>query len=320
MTAASAGATPILRAVGLTVSRGPDEVLHGIDLDVMPGEVVAVLGPNGAGKSTLLETFANLLAPTSGTLERNGRVVAALQSPDMARRSARANVELALAWAGVRRSDRQARAAAALTSMRADHLADRPAAMLSGGERRRVHLARAVAIQPDLLLLDEPFAGLDHATRGGLIDDASSALRTNAGAVVLVVHDRAEAWALADRLVILLGGRIAADGKPGDVLDAPPTEEVARFLGFTGELRDGVDLVLTRPIHVRVDPQGDVRATVRRLIPIEDGARAELEIEGGHLSAVVPVPGLAVGDQVTVRVTGGVRYREGRLVTSADHA
>jgi ABC-type sulfate/molybdate transport systems ATPase subunit len=320
MTAQPAGQVPVLRAVGMTVSRGRDEVLHEIDLEVVAGEVVAVLGPNGAGKSTLLETLANLLSPSSGTLERNGQVVAALQSPDMARRSARANVELALAWAGVRRSERRARAAAALASMRADHLADRPAAMLSGGERRRVHLARAVAIQPDLLLLDEPFAGLDHATRGGLIDDASSALRTNVGAVVLVVHDRAEAWALADRLVVLLDGRIAAQGKPGDVLDQPPTEEVARFLGFSGELHDGTDVILTRPIHVRVDPQGDVPATVTRLIPIEDGARAELETANGHLSTLVPVPGPEVGDEITVRISGGVRYRDGALVTSADHA
>jgi ABC-type nitrate/sulfonate/bicarbonate transport system ATPase subunit len=319
MMASSAGAVPILRAVGITVSRGQDEVLHGIDLEVMPGEVVAVLGPNGAGKSTLLDTLANLLSPTSGTLERNGTIVAALQSPDMARRSAKANVELALAWAGVRRQDRRARAAAALAAMRAGHLADRPAAMLSGGERRRVHLARAVAIQPDLLLLDEPFAGLDHATRGSLIDDAASALRTNARAVVLVVHDRAEAWALADRLIVLLGGRIAAEGKPADVLDRPPTEEVARFLGFTGELRDGADVILTRPIHVRVDPQGDVRATVTRLVPIEDGARAELETGNGHLSTLVPVPGPEVGDEIAVRVTGGVRYRDGTLVTSPHH-
>jgi ABC-type nitrate/sulfonate/bicarbonate transport system ATPase subunit len=318
VTAVDASPAPVLRAVAMSVRRGRDEVLHEIDLEIAPGEVVAVLGPNGAGKSTLLETIANLQKPSGGTLERNGRVVAALQSPDMARRSAQANVELALAWSGVRRSDRRARAVEALRSMRADHLADRPAAMLSGGERRRVHLARAVAIQPDLLLLDEPFAGLDHATRGGLIDDAASALRTNARAVVLVVHDRSEAWALADRLVILLDGRIAAQGRPSEVLDSPPTEEVARFLGFTGEHRDGADLLLTRPIHVHVDPAGDVRATVTRLIPIEDGARAELETPAGHLSTVVPVPGPEVGDEITVRVSGGVRYRDGRLVTPTD--
>jgi ABC-type nitrate/sulfonate/bicarbonate transport system ATPase subunit len=311
---------PVVKAVGLSVRRGRRDVLRDIDLAVVAGEVVAVLGPNGAGKSTLLEALGNLLAPSTGTVARTGQVAAALQSPDMARRTARANVELALAWSGVRRRDRRGRAASALAMMRADHLADRPATTLSGGERRRVHLARAVAIQPDLLLLDEPFAGLDQETRASLLDDAASALRSSASAVIVVVHDRAEAWALADRLVILLDGRIAAEGTPSDVLDQPPTAEVARFLGFTGELRDGTDVILTRPIHVQVDPQGDVRATVTRLIPIEDGARADLETVNGHLSTLVPVPGPEVGDEITVRVSGGVRYHEGTLVTSADRA
>jgi ABC-type sulfate/molybdate transport systems ATPase subunit len=203
--------------------------------------------------------------------------------------------------------------------MRASHLADRPASMLSGGERRRVHLARAVAIRPDLLLLDEPFAGLDHETRATLLDDAASALRSDAGAVVVVVHDRAEAWALADRLVILIDGRIAAQGRPSEVLDRPPTEEVARFLGFSGELRDGPDTLLTRPNHVRLDPDGDVRGTVTRLIPTEDGARAEIETATGRLSVVVPYPGTVVGADLAVRVCGGVRYRDGVLVTPSAH-
>jgi ABC-type sulfate/molybdate transport systems ATPase subunit len=311
---------PVLRAAGLSVQRGRNQVLHAVDLDVSSGEVVAVLGPNGAGKSTLLEALGNVLQPSAGTIQRNGRVAAALQSPDMARRTARANVELALAWSGLRRRERRARAVDALTAMHADHLADRPAAMLSGGERRRVHLARAVAIQPDLLLLDEPFAGLDNATRASLLDDAASALRASAGAVVLVVHDRAEAWALADRLVVLLDGRIAATGRPSEVLDRPPTEPVARFLGFTGELHDDAGTLLTRPVHVQVDPDGDIGATVTRLIPLEDGARAELDVDRGRLSALVPLPGPAVGETVRVRVTGGVRYRDGQLVDPLDRA
>jgi ABC-type Fe3+/spermidine/putrescine transport system ATPase subunit len=144
-------------------------------------------------------------------------------------------------------------------------------------------------------------------------------LRAGAGAVVVVVHDRAEAWALADRLVILLEGRIAAQGRPSDVLDRPPTEEVARFLGFSGELRDGPDLLLIRPSQVHVDPEGDIRGTVTRLIPTEDGVRAELETGSGHLSVVVPYPGPAVGEEIAVRVSGGVRYRDGALVTPSGH-
>ncbi len=192
--------------------------------------------------------------------------------------------------------------------MRADHLADRHADTLSGGERRRVHLARAVAIEPDVLLLDEPFAGLDAATRADLLHDAAAALRAGVAATVVVVHDRAEAWALADRLIVLLGGTIAAQGTPRELLDRPPTVEVARFLGFDGSLDDNDGVLLTRPADVTIDPVGDLPATVRRLIPLEDGVRVELETERGRVFALAEVPGPAVGDHVALRVTGGVRY------------
>jgi ABC-type cobalamin/Fe3+-siderophores transport system ATPase subunit len=307
---------PLVRAAGLSVRRGSREVLHDIDLELAPGEVLAVLGPNGAGKSTLLEAIGNVLPPAAGVIERNGRVATALQAPDLARRSARANVEVALAWWGVPRRDRRARATSALTDMGAMHLVDRPAASMSGGERRRVHLARAVATRPDVLLLDEPFAGLDAASRATLLEDTSAAIRANARAVVLVVHDRAEAFALADRLLVLIDGRIAADGSPRDVLDTPPSAQVARFLGFDGQLRDGDQVVLTRPTHVVLDPHGDLTARITRLIPLEDGARAALETSTGYLSTLVPYPGPAVGDEVRVRLTGGVRFPN----TAADRA
>jgi ABC-type sulfate/molybdate transport systems ATPase subunit len=308
VTTAQLAGGPLLRTTSLVVRRGDVEVLHDVSLELVPGEVLAVLGPNGAGKSTLLETIGDVLKPAAGRVDRGGRVATAMQSPDLARRSARANVELALAWWGVPRGQRRKRATDALVAMRAEHLADRPAASMSGGERRRVHLARAIAIKPDILLLDEPFAGLDPASRAALLDDTASAIRASAQAVVLVVHDRAEAWALADRLIILVAGRIAAEGAPREVLDNPPTAEVARFLGFSGEVRDGDDVLLTRPAHVQLDAGGDVAATVSRLIPLEDGARAELDIAGGHVSALVPYPGPAVGDVVRVRISGGVRF------------
>jgi ABC-type nitrate/sulfonate/bicarbonate transport system ATPase subunit len=303
---------PLLRAVGLCARRSGVEVLHDVDLAIDPGEVVAVLGPNGAGKSTLLEALGGVTAPAAGTVQRAGRVATARQSPDLARRTAQANVELALAWWGVARAERPERARAALAALHAEHLADRPAPSLSGGERRRVHLARAVALRPDVLLLDEPFAGLDPATRADLLDDVTSALRSSARAVVVVVHDRAEAWALADRLIVLLDGRLAAQGPPRQVLDAPPTRAVARFLGFTGELHDGRDVLLVRPAHVALDEAGDVAARVTRLVALEDGARAELDTERGRIAVLVPVPGPAVGDVVRVRITGGVRFPSGR--------
>jgi ABC-type sugar transport system ATPase subunit len=268
--------------------------------------VVAVLGPNGAGKSTLLAVIAGLLPASGGAVERDGRVALALQSPDLARRTVLANVELALAWWKVPRGQRRERALAALGALRVDGLAKRQAGELSGGERRRVHLARALALRADVLLLDEPFAGLDAATRADLLYDASSALRDGTRATLVVVHDRTEAWAIADRAVVMLDGRVVASGAPQALLDSPPSADVARFLGFDGSLRDGDELLLTRPAHVVVGA-GDLSATVTRVIPLEDGLRVELTLDGGRLYAVVPIPGPAVGDRVTVRVSGGVR-------------
>lgn len=301
----------LVRTTGLQVARGKRTILHDLDLTIRRGEIVALLGPNGAGKSTLLDTLGGLIQPSGGHIDRAGRIATVMQTPGLARRSARANVELALAWWGVPRRERRQRAAAALESMRAGHLADRAATSMSGGERRRVHLARGVAVSPDLLLLDEPFAGLDPKTHAELTEDVSSALRTSAGAVLLVVHDRSEAWAMADRVLVMMDGRIVADSTPRDVLEHPPSREVARFLGFDGELRDGGHIVMTRPTHVRIDPQGELSATVTRVVPLEDGSRVELTTAEGHLRAIDPTGRLDVGDDVHLRLIGGTRFPMG---------
>jgi ABC-type sulfate/molybdate transport systems ATPase subunit len=300
---------PVLAARGVAVARGRARVVHDAELELRRGDVLALLGPNGAGKSTLLAALAGLLPLAAGSLERHGRVAAALQAPALAARSARANVEAALGWWGVPRGQRRERALAALRATGAGALAGRAAGTLSGGEARRVHLARAVALEPDVLLLDEPFAGLDPPTRAELLDDATTALTDKRRATVIVVHDRAEAWALADRVAIMLDGRIAALGPVREVLEAPPTRAVARFVGFTGELRepDG-GLRLVKPAQVRLDPAGDLAATVARRIPVEDGVRLDLELADGRVQSLASLPGPAVGERVRVRIAGGVRF------------
>ncbi|HEV3055323.1 MAG TPA: ATP-binding cassette domain-containing protein, partial [Solirubrobacteraceae bacterium] len=204
---------------------------------------------------------------------------------------------------------RTERARSALALMGAEHLTTRPAASLSGGERRRVHLARALAVRPDVLLLDEPFAGLDAVTRATMLDDTGAALRASASAALVVVHDRAEAWALADRLLILLDGRLAAAGSPRELLEQPPTVEVARFLGFDGTLATaGGELLLVRPHHVEVVPDGDLHGRVERVIPLEDGVRLELSLANGRVYAQSPLPGPSKGDSVSLRLSGGVAF------------
>jgi len=298
----------LLRCEHLTVRRGKSEVVKDVSVELHAGEIVALLGPNGAGKSTLLDALAGALAPADGRIERDGRVGIALQSPDLARRTVYANVMLALAWWGVPRPERAERAREALRAIGADHLSRRRAATLSGGERRRVHLARAIAVQPDVLLLDEPFAGLDAEVRANLLEDTLSALRSSTRATLVVVHDRAEAWALADRLLILLDGRLAGSGPPRELLERPPSVAVARFLGFDGSLEDGHELLLTRPPHVALDPTGPLDARVTRAVPLEDGVRLELELDHGRLYAVTPLPAPRPGDSVRVRIDGGARF------------
>jgi ABC-type sulfate/molybdate transport systems ATPase subunit len=301
-------APPPLRARGIAVARAGVEVVRDVDLELRAGDVVVVVGPNGAGKSTLLAALAGLLPVTRGTVERRGRVAAALQAPALARRSALANVEAALGWWGVARRDRRERALAALDAIGAGHLAARPAGSLSGGEIRRVHLARALALEADALLLDEPFAGLDAPTRAELLYDTASALRDARRGTLVVVHDRAEAWALADRVLVLLDGRIAAEGPPGAVFGQPPTPEVAAFVGFAGRIERSGELRLLRPQDVVLDDGGPICGRVVRLVPVEDGVRVELAVDGGRLVAMAAAPGPEPGACVGLRLAGGVSF------------
>jgi ABC-type sulfate/molybdate transport systems ATPase subunit len=300
--------TAALAAAGLVVERGPRRVLDGVDIELRRGEVTVLLGPNGAGKSTLLGALANQVPLAAGRIEAAGRIAAAAQTAAFARRGVRANVELALAWWGVPRAERPRRAAKALDLLGAGELAERQAATLSGGEARRVHLARVLAVRPDVLLLDEPFAGLDPTARADVLYDLAAILRDTTRATCVVVHDRAEAWALADRVLVLLDGRIAAAGPPEEVLDNPPTPAVARFLGFDGEVLDGEEIVMARSGQVALDPTGCFRGQVERRIPIEDGVRLEISLPGGRLTCGAGRDAPSVGATVRLRIDGGVRF------------
>jgi ABC-type sugar transport system ATPase subunit len=303
-------AGPVLIAERLAVGRDGRAIVAGVDLALQRGELVALLGPNGAGKSTLLATLAGLLPPVAGRVHARGRVAAALQAPALARRSVRANLEAALSWWGVPRPERARRTAGALERLQVGALADRPAATLSGGEARRVHLARAIALGADALLLDEPFAGLDAPTRAGLLSDAATVLRNPDRATLIVLHDRAEAWALADRLIVLLDGALAAEGEPRSVLERPPSRAVATFLGFTGAVRENGGVRCVRPAQVALDPAGPLRGSVARRIPEEDGVLCEITLPGGSVQVRQPYPGPAEGDTVDLRLDGGVHFAD----------
>jgi ABC-type sulfate/molybdate transport systems ATPase subunit len=298
----------LLECENVWLQRDRRDIVKDVSLRLRAGELAALVGPNGAGKSTLLDGLAAALPAVRGQIHRRGRMTLGLQAPALAHRTVEANMLLALAWWGVPRPQRRARALAALGRFGVGHLAGRRADELSGGERRRVHLARSIAVEPEILLLDEPFAGLDGEVRNSLLEDASSVLRSEQRATLVVVHDREEAWALASRLLIMLGGRLVADGPPRDLLEDPPTPAVARFLGYDGELRQGNRLLLTRPPHVQLADDGPLSATVTNAVATQDGVKLRLELVGGRLHALTPYPGPRHGDVVSFRIHGGKRF------------
>ncbi|MEU1177306.1 ABC transporter ATP-binding protein [Streptomyces sp. NPDC005820] len=215
--ASRAGAALALRAV--TLGRPDAPVLDGVDLAVAPGEILTVVGPSGCGKSTLLRTLAGLLPPLAGEITQDGRP---LTGPAADRalvfqedallpwRTLRANVELPLAIRGVPRAERRAQAESWLARVGlAEHTRQLPH-RVSGGQRQRAQLARALAGAPRAVLMDEPFGALDAQTRAGMQDLLVEVLHGTGATVVFVTHDVDEALFLGDRVALLGAGRLLA--------------------------------------------------------------------------------------------------------------
>jgi tungstate transport system ATP-binding protein len=213
-------------------------------LEVVAGEVLGVIGPNGAGKSTLLRILGLLEPPDEGRVLFHGHAVEArsalaerrrmatvFQEPLLADASVADNAALGLRFRGLPVGEATMRVRRWLERLGVAALAGRAARTLSGGEAQRVALARALVLEPEVLLLDEPFAGLDAPTRAALVTDLGVILRADRVTTVLVTHERGEAQALADRVAVLMDGRLRQLDDTPRVFYAPVSEEVARFVG-----------------------------------------------------------------------------------------
>jgi tungstate transport system ATP-binding protein len=232
--ALSAQHSALMTLRGVQVRRGERAILDVASLDVWPREVLAVLGPNGAGKSTLLHVMALLLVPDRGEIRFEGEMVDARRDPVPVRRrmavvfqepllfdtTVFANVATGLRLRGVDRAAERARVEVWLGRLGIEHLAGRAARTLSAGEARRASLARALVLEPELLLLDEPFSALDYPTRQALLAELPPLLAAARTTTVLVTHDPTDAQALATRALALQDGRITAEGTVTDVLAA----------------------------------------------------------------------------------------------------
>ncbi|MEU5216310.1 heme ABC transporter ATP-binding protein [Streptomyces sp. NPDC020807] len=257
----------VAEAVGLRVALGGRTVLDGVRIEVRAGEVLALVGPNGAGKSTLLAALAADLAPSAGEVRIGGRSAGDWPAGELALRRAVLPQAAALSfsfpvaevvrmgrapWAGTEREDEdEAAVAAAMAATEVGAFAARPFSALSGGERARVALARVLAQRAGLVLLDEPTAALDLRHQELVLRVCRE--RAAAGdAVVVVLHDLGLAAAYADRVAVLHGGRVAADGPPGEVLGAELLGRVYRQpVEVFPHPRTGVPLVVPTRLHER---------------------------------------------------------------------
>ena len=230
---------PLLQASNLVRRYSGHAVVNEVSLRVERHEVLGILGPNGAGKSTLFRMLLLLEVADSGTITFDGRAVRAgdasarrrmagvFQRPWLFRGTVRRNIEF-----GLRDHDGARTPASEIVDALALHtLLDAPVETLSGGEAQRVALARALVLEPDLLLLDEPSASLDVTVQRRFRADLEQLVRTHARAAILVTHDPAEAFALADRVAVLEAGRVTQVGTPAELVAAPATPFVAAFTG-----------------------------------------------------------------------------------------
>ena len=235
--------TNLIEIKDLKVQRNQRDALHVASLDIPRGETLAIVGPNGSGKSTLLLTLAHLLKPASGDVKYGGKslrewndleyrrkIAFVFQDPLLMDMSVEENVALGLKFRGTDKSESQARAEKWMKSMGVDSLSKRRAGQLSGGEAQRVSLARAFVLDPELLLMDEPFSAVDPQTRAQLLQDLSTLLSHDHRTTIIVTHNLKEAAQMGDRVAVIINGELKQVGKPQEVKNSPADESVERFL------------------------------------------------------------------------------------------
>ncbi|MDO5704940.1 MAG: sulfate/molybdate ABC transporter ATP-binding protein [Paracoccus sp. (in: a-proteobacteria)] len=349
---------------GMTKSFGATSVLRGVDLTVADGELVALLGPSGSGKTTLLKIIAGLEWPEAGQLTVNGQNW--LDLPAQARRigfvfqhyalfphmNVRDNLAFGLT---VRPRDQRpttaqirARTDELLNFLQIPHLADRFPAQLSGGQRQRVALGRALAIEPSVLLLDEPFGALDASIRRDLRRWLRDVHDQTGSTTIFVTHDQEEAFELADRVVVMGEGRIEQIGSADQIHDHPASPFVARFMGAVVELPvtlragraeapgldtsaldrralpDGPATLFLRPDAITVEPdatspwrlteQTSTGALIRLLLDGPGGARVMVDLPR-HTA-----PRLSVGAPLRLRPLAGAIFPAARSAPADEPA
>jgi thiamine transport system ATP-binding protein len=324
----------------LSVAFDGTTAVDDVSLDLPTGEVLAVLGPSGSGKSTLLRAVAGLETPTEGSVSYDGRDLAAVPTHRrgfalmfqdgqlFAHQDVAGNVGYALRLRHTPRRQVARRVEELLELVGLPGFGNRSTTALSGGERQRVALARSLAVEPRLLLLDEPLSALDRGLRERLAHDLRDILVNAGTTALLVTHDQEEAFAVADRMALMRAGRLVQTGTLQEVWQQPIDAEAALFLGYAtvlegprasrvlaaAGLHDPVVALALRRSALRVGDEGTLRGTVTSARAAPEAVRLTVDVEGlGAMNAVAlgrAAPG--VGEQVRLVVDLSRTARVGR--------
>ena len=303
--------TPVLELDGVGKRFGSMTAVDDVSLSVTEGELVCLLGPSGCGKSTTLRTVAGFETPDAGAIRIDGRDVTATPPNErpctmvfqdwalFPNKTVRENVAFGLKMAGASERERRERATDLLSLVEMSEQADARPGELSGGQKQRVALARSLAPDPDLLLLDEPLSNLDRKLREAMQLEIKEIQATLGTTMVYVTHDQDEAFTLADRIGVMNDGRLVQTGPPSDVYTDPNDRFVESFLGTTNFVECTV-----------------ARAETPRRKPSADGGVADermpLETPLGSSLAAPTSDDLEPGDRVTASL------RPERLSVSTD--
>jgi iron(III) transport system ATP-binding protein len=342
---------PGITISGLTKRFGQVGAVVGLDLAVRPGELVALLGPSGCGKTTTLRLVAGFLAPEAGEIRVGDRVLsspAAVVPPERRRMAmifqsyalwphmtVAQNVAYGLRFAGVGRADRDRRVDEMLRAVQLAGYGARYPGELSGGQQQRVAVARALVVEPEILLLDEPLSNLDASLREEMRFEIRRLHERFAITTLYVTHDQAEAMVISDRVAVLREGRVVQIGAPAELFEHPRTRFVAEFVGKTNlidAVADGARSVARGGLRLRVAADG-LAARAAVVVSIrphqialgaaaapragDDNVLAGTVMRASYLGDAVDYQVALDGSDVVLRVTGPApaRVRPGEAVT-----